>query len=134
MEKEKRKIQEDVAATQSVLDKLTSHLQKEDEQVETLKKDMVEKKQLKSNCNQDILTLQNDIRHNEEFAERVAEQNKELYAEIKTKQIMRRARLDDIKKLEKEINKEHKVFKKKEHENLAITEQYKALTTQHQAT
>ena len=33
---------------------------------------------------------------------------------------MRRSRQDDVKKIKKEINKEHKEFKKKEYENEAI--------------
>jgi hypothetical protein len=48
--------------------------------------------------------------------------------------MMRRSRQDDIKKLKKEINKEHKEFKKKEHEDEAIMEQYKGLLTLNSAT
>ena len=47
---------------------------------------------------------------------------------------MRRQTQDQVKKLKKEINKEHKEFKKKEYENVAIVEQTGNLKTQKQAT
>ena len=48
--------------------------------------------------------------------------------------MIKRNRLDEIKKIKKETNKEQKIMKKKEHENAGIIEFIKGLNTQYDAT
>jgi hypothetical protein len=57
-----------------------------------------------------------------------------LEAENKAKEMSKSNRRDEVKKITKETNKEHKSFKKKEHENIGIIDQLKSLNTSFDAT
>ena len=59
----------------------------------------------------------------------MAEDNAELGHEVEIQTLRRRQRQDDCKKLQKEINKEHKEFKQREHENLSIEDMNRELET-----
>jgi len=59
----------------------------------------------------------------------LTEENAELSHEIEVQTQRRRQRQDDCKKLQKEINKEHKDFKMREYENENVVNINKELET-----